>query len=96
MNPIAQTWWVLYPFYGLKIEDESHGLESPMFDQFHVISRKHLPDLSEDLKEPKFFSTADAFGGGYDTLLAIKNVSGQEEIYESTKEDADFLGLWLR
>ena len=95
MNPIAQTWWVLYPFYGLKIEDENHGLESPMFDQFHVMSRLHLPNLAEDLKEPKWFSTANALGDGYDTLLAIRNVSGQEEIYESTKEDADFFGAVL-
>jgi hypothetical protein len=37
----SKTWWIFHPFKGLDITDEFHDLDSPMFEDATIVSRKH-------------------------------------------------------
>lgn len=84
-------WWVLYPYYGVKLESEVHGLDKPLFPDFTVVSRARIPDLAACLKPPVLFHSADNLSADFETFLAIRTTE-REEIFDNTKDNAELFG----
>ena len=79
------TWWVLYPLKGLDIADAQHDLQTPMFGDATVLSRKYIRDIIPLLRlneraSPGHDHEASAtylfehavFGDNFNSLLAVK------------------------
>src|SRR4051794_32752805 len=49
---VQDTWWILYPMYGLEITDEKADLDHPMFGDCTIVSKQHFPQIADLVMAP--------------------------------------------
>ncbi len=63
--------WVLFPYYGLDLDMDGHGLHDPMFETLHVMPRSQLPSLISELKSPILFGP-NTLGDEFEAFLCVR------------------------
>lgn len=75
--PRATTWWALYPLKGLEVLDKEPDLNSPLFGDFSVVSKRHISSLVNRL------NLNDRMAPGHDHESDVKyilsRITGDEE-----------------
>jgi hypothetical protein len=79
----SKTWWIFHPLKGLDITDEFHDLDSPMFQDATIISRKHIRQIIankmklNEKNQHEIISLFDPdprfdWGEGFQSFIAIR------------------------
>jgi hypothetical protein len=86
-----KDWWILYPFYGLKMLDKTDGISHPMLPNHSVVSRDHISAIVKRLKHPPLFKNADFLDPECESFIAIRTTRiAEKNLFDDTKDEAKF------